>query len=158
MSKRYNETEILATWTHVNEGSLQFDTEGSHANKQTVEIQTRGIDGQFDGDTRRIATSDLFQCYWTVETKDALDRAKRSIKRQLKTKNSDTAAGRMRNLDSVYRAQVELCKVECVRIETARAELAKAEASLQAVEGVAVSSKAKVAKPSTKDATAALDL
>lgn len=158
MSKRYTETEIAATWTHFVDGSLQFETEGLHANKQTVEIKTRGIDGELDGDTRRIATSDLFQCFWTVETKEALDKAKRSIKRQLKTKNSDAAAQRMRNLDSMYRAQVEFCKVECVRIEAARAELAKAEASLVAVEGVAVAPAAEVAKPSTEAAAAALGL
>ena len=155
---RYNEAEILATWSHVNEGTLIFETEGKHANKQTVEIRTRDIHGEFDGQTRRIATSDLFQCYWTEDTKAALDSAKRSAKRQLKTKNSDAAAERMRDLDSMFRAQVELCKVDIPRIEKAREELAKAEASLQAVEGVKVAAEAKPAKAKATASEAAADL
>lgn len=47
--------------------SLRYDEEGVHARKQTVEIYTIGLDGQLDGNTRRIATSDLHQVFFTEE-------------------------------------------------------------------------------------------
>ena len=52
----------------------------THRNKQVCQINTVGVDGQPDGKTRWIATSDLHQCFWTVETKKALDAAKRNAK------------------------------------------------------------------------------
>lgn len=76
-TKRLDEASLLAKHPHIVEGSLRYD---AMANKQKVTIQTRGIDGTFDGNTREIATSDLHQTFWTQETKDALDRAKRNAK------------------------------------------------------------------------------
>ena len=52
----------------------------THRNKQVCQIRTVGIDGQPDGNTRWIATSDLHQCFWTEATKAALDKAKRNAK------------------------------------------------------------------------------
>jgi len=129
MSKRHTETSIRATWTHVVPDTLRFETEGHHANKQTVEIRTRSVQGEFDGETRRIATSDLFQCFWTVETKAELDKRRRSAKRMARA-GKEGASELMAQLDSVWRAQVELCSTPGhPRIVAAQAQLdAEAEA------------------------------
>lgn len=77
------ESAILAIHNHVVEGSVRFDP---IRNKQICEIRTRGIDGMFDGNTRTLATSDLHQTFWTVETKKALDRLKAKARRSSKPK------------------------------------------------------------------------
>jgi len=124
MSKRHTETEITTMWSHVVPGTLRFDEEGSHANKQTVEIRTRDMFGELDGNTRRIATSDLFQCFWTRETKAELDKAKRSRNRMLKA--GKELADRLVGLDSVEQAQVALCLApNHPRIRVAREKLAE---------------------------------
>lgn len=111
MAKRHTEDTVRATWSHVVPDTLRYETEGHHANKQTVEINTRDEFGQPDGRTRRIATSDLFQCFWTVEAKDRLDKRKRSVKRQLRA-GKEGAAEAMEALDSVARARVETCLLD----------------------------------------------
>lgn len=92
--KRKSEADLLKRHPHMIEGTLTYisplgtcdnadiPTElcTTHPNKQVCQIRTRGVDGQFDGKTRWIATSDLHQCFWTVETKKALDAAKRNQK------------------------------------------------------------------------------
>lgn len=125
MSKPFTNTEILAAWKHVVSDTLRFDTEGLHAKKQTVEIRTRNVHGDFDGQTRRIATSDLFQSFWTAETKVALDAAKRSNKRLLATDKAAAAGDRLATLDSVWKARDELCLLDHPRIREARAKLAE---------------------------------
>lgn len=77
------ESAIRAIHNHVIEGSVRFDT---IRNKQICEIRTRGIDGQFDGNTRTLATSDLHQTFWTVETKKALDKLKAKAKRSARAR------------------------------------------------------------------------
>lgn len=75
---RLTEADLLAKGhSHIVEGSLRYDPQ---VNKQKVTINTRNAEGAFDGQTREIATSDLHQCYWTVEVKDAMDAAKRNAK------------------------------------------------------------------------------
>jgi len=124
MSKRHTETEITTMWSHVVPGTLRFDEEGSHANKQTVEIRTRDMFGELDGNTRRIATSDLFQCFWTRETKAELDKARRSRNRMVKT--GKELPERLLSLDSVEQAQVALCLApNHPRIRVAREKLAE---------------------------------
>ena len=83
VAKRLGEAELLAKYPHMIEGTLTYDPV---LNKQTVEINTIGIDGNFDGNTRRIATSDLFQVRHTVEVKDRLDAIKRNQKAKDKRK------------------------------------------------------------------------
>lgn len=157
MSKRYTETEILSTWAHVVPDSLAFEAEGLHANKQTVEIRTRDVHGEFDGQTRRIATSDLFQCFWTRSTKDALDKLRRSAKRRMGTTSRDAAVEAMKGLDSMWKAQVALCKVEHPRIEEARRQLAAESESLaKPVKAAPVKVTAKANKGKAKDAATAL--
>lgn len=80
-----NESEIRAIHNNVIEGTVRFDT---IRNKQICEIRTRGIDGMFDGNTRTLATSDLHQTFWTVETKKALDRLKAKARRASKPRIS----------------------------------------------------------------------
>jgi hypothetical protein len=75
------ESAIRAIHNHVIEGSVRFDT---IRNKQICEIRTRGVDGMFDGNTRTLATSDLHQTFWTVETKKELDRLKAKARRASK--------------------------------------------------------------------------
>ena len=125
MSKPFTNTEILAAWKHVVPDTLRFDTEGHHAKKQTVEIRTRDTQGAYDGQTRRIATSDLFQTFWTTDTKVALDAAKRSAKRLLTTSKAEGAGERLSGLDSVWKARDELCLLDHPRIREARAKLAE---------------------------------
>lgn len=83
------EAQILSSHPHVIAGTVRFD---AIRNKQICEIQTRGIDGSFDGNTRTLATSDLHQTFWTVETKKALDRLKAKAKRASKPRVSKTLA------------------------------------------------------------------
>lgn len=79
---RLTEADLLAKGhTHIVAGSLTYD---AVANKQRITINTFGADGLPDGNTREIATSDLFQCRTTVETKEAMDKAKRSVKGKAK--------------------------------------------------------------------------
>ena len=77
------ESAIRAIHNHVIEGSVRFDP---IRNKQICEIRTRGIDGQFDGNTRTLATSDLHQTFWTVEVKKALDKLKAKAKRSARAR------------------------------------------------------------------------
>ena len=124
IGKRSSEEEILATWSHVIPDTLRYDEEGKHEGKQTVEIRTRDIHGKPDGQTRRIATSDLFQCFWTEETKDALDKAKRSAKRKLATKSRDEGVASLAALDTVEQGQVDNCRTPGLpRIVKAKAVL-----------------------------------
>jgi hypothetical protein len=125
MTKPFTNIEIIAAWKHVVPDTLVSETEGLHAKKQTVEIRTRDIHGEFDGQTRRIATSDLFQCFWTADTKVALDAAKRSAKRQLTTDRAQAASDRLQTLDSMWAAQSQLCNLDHPRIHEARAKLAE---------------------------------
>lgn len=154
MSKPFSETEITTAWSHVVPGTLRFESEGHHANKQTVEIRTRDIFGAFDGETRRIATSDLFQCFWTVETKAELDKARRSRNRMVKAGRE--IPERLASLDDMWKAQVELCSLDHPRITEARAKLAEAaEAEGRREERKASKGKAK-AEVSTDAAAEAL--
>ena len=79
--KRLTEQALLAKYPHMVAGSLSWDAQ---LNKQVCTINTIGADGQFDGNTRRIATSDLFQVRHTEEVKAALDAAKRNAKAKAK--------------------------------------------------------------------------
>lgn len=63
--------------SNIVEGSLRYEETGHHANKQTVEINTIGLDGKPDGQTRRVATSDLHQVHHTEATAAELKKAKR---------------------------------------------------------------------------------
>jgi hypothetical protein len=63
--------------SNIVEGSLRFEETGHHANKQTVEIKTVGVDGKPDGNTRRVATSDLHQVHSTEAVAEELKKAKR---------------------------------------------------------------------------------
>ena len=56
----------------VIEGSAQREPSG----KISVEIRTYGVDGEYDGNTRRVATSDVHQVFHMPEVKKELDRAK----------------------------------------------------------------------------------
>lgn len=89
-----NADQIRAKYPHAMVETLRWDAQ---ANKQKVTIRTRDAQGEYDGNTREIATSDLFQCFWTEDTKKAIDKAKakakRAAKRELKaaTAKADAA-------------------------------------------------------------------
>jgi hypothetical protein len=85
---RLTETDLIEKGhTHIVEGTLRFD---HGRNKQFVTINTRGIDGNYDGNTREIATSDLHQTFWTIETKAAIDAAKRKPTRRRQPSKAKT--------------------------------------------------------------------
>lgn len=62
-------------------GSAQREASG----KISVEIRTIGLDGEFDGLTRRVATSDVHQVYHQPEVKKELDKLKAKEKRPSKS-------------------------------------------------------------------------
>lgn len=76
--RRHTEKSLVGKYgDRIVEGTLRFETEGAWAGKQTVEINTWGMaPGVFDGQKRRIATSDLFQVFHTEETLAALRRVR----------------------------------------------------------------------------------
>ena len=92
--KRASEASLAKRHGHMVAGSLGYvqpdgtcdnalvpaSFSNTHRNKQVCQINTVGVDGQPDGNTRWIATSDLHQCFHTAETKAALDKAKRNKK------------------------------------------------------------------------------
>lgn len=91
---RATETELLAKHSHLVPNTLAYisplggcdnpnvpaEMLGTHPNKQVCMITTRGIDGQPDGGTRWIATSDLHQVFTSAEVKAQMDKAKRNAK------------------------------------------------------------------------------
>jgi hypothetical protein len=80
--KRLTEEMLLAKGhSHIVPGTLRWNPEQS---KQVVTINTFGLDGKPDGNTREVATSDLHQCRMTAETKRAYDRIKLSEKAKAK--------------------------------------------------------------------------
>lgn len=74
------EAELIAQHgTKIVEGSIRRGRTGSkHENKLTVEINTVGEDGQPDGKTLRVATSDVHQVTHQPEVADRLRRARRN--------------------------------------------------------------------------------
>ena len=90
------QAEAIAITTHGDKivvGSAERDLA---SNKITVLIRTRGLDGEFDGNNRRVATSDVHQVHHTPEVKKALKRASaksRNPSRQAKLEAALVAAG-----------------------------------------------------------------
>ena len=72
----------------VNPDSLRKETDGKYSGKFTVEINTVGLDGKPDGNTRRVATSDVFQVSHTDEV------AKQLRKQALRDKRHAKAASK----------------------------------------------------------------
>jgi hypothetical protein len=64
--------------SNIVDGTLRFEETGSHANKQTVEIQTIGVDGTPDGGTRRVATSDLHQVHHSEDVAKEIKKARKA--------------------------------------------------------------------------------
>lgn len=56
-SKRLTEQQLIAKYPGVVAGTVRWETEGKHANKQTVETKLTC------GHVMRLATSDLFQIH-----------------------------------------------------------------------------------------------
>lgn len=94
--RRHTEDSLVAKYgDRIVKGTVRFETDGAWAGKQTVEINTYGVrvcpDGtlddareDFDGNKRRIATSDLFQVFHTEETLAALRRSRAKESRAAK--------------------------------------------------------------------------
>ncbi len=94
--RRHTEASLIAKYgDRIVPGTVRFETEGVWAGKQTVEINTYAVrvgpDGtlddpreDFDGNTRRIATSDLFQVFHTETTLAELRRSRAKESRQAK--------------------------------------------------------------------------
>ena len=59
-------------------GTVRRAPEGSkYGNKLLVDIRTRGVNGEYDGNTRTVATSDVFQVHHTEEVRAELKKAQR---------------------------------------------------------------------------------
>lgn len=80
-------------------GSAQRD---QASNKVTVLIRTRGVDGEYDGNTRRVATSDVHQVNHMPDVKKVLDRAKaRSARPSKQSKIEAALAAKGMNLEEL---------------------------------------------------------
>lgn len=87
--RRQNEETLHARFPgKVVEGSLRFEVEGKWKGKQTVEINNRGADGEFDGTTQRIATSDLHQVHHSPATLKEIRKARAKLARAAKKANA----------------------------------------------------------------------
>lgn len=76
------------------------------SNKVTVLINTRGVDGEYDGNTRRVATSDVHQVHHTPEVKKVLDRDRARTKRPSKLSKVEAALARQGlNLEELLTAE-----------------------------------------------------
>ena len=58
--------------------------EACYGQKMLVNINTLGVDGSFDGNTRRVATSDVFQVKHTATATATLRKARLADKRKAK--------------------------------------------------------------------------
>lgn len=96
------ESAIRAIHSHVIEGSVRFDP---IRNKQVCEIQTRDVNGQFDGNIRTLATSDLHQTFWTVETKKELDRLKAKARRMSRPRKVSRSAKPNKGITTEWHAE-----------------------------------------------------
>lgn len=70
-SNDYKEALVLYKHPHVIPGTMKLDAD---AGKMKVQIQTFGLDGKYDGDKRRVATSDLHQTFFTAKTREAVNK------------------------------------------------------------------------------------
>lgn len=80
---RADEATLIKKYKHIVPGSLRFS---KATNKQMVTINTTGIDGKPDGQTREIATSDLFHVRHTKVVAKEIRLAKIRKNRQAKAK------------------------------------------------------------------------
>lgn len=76
------ETRLIAKYgDKVVPGSVHRATDPRYGNKLMVTINTRGLDGEYDGQTRTVATSDVFQVHHTDEVAAELRRARQAERR-----------------------------------------------------------------------------
>ena len=112
---RLTEADLVAKGhTHIVPGTLHYDPVD---NKQKVTINTRGVDGQPDGNTRVIATSDLHQVFHTVVTKIAMDKIK------LREKRKDRK--------SAHKSEAEALRARIAELEAERAGTPQPEPEIQ---------------------------
>lgn len=76
--------------SRIVKGSVKRGT-GKYANKLTVEINTLGVDGKPDGNTRRVATSDVFQVKHMPEVAAELAKTAAAERRKAKAKATASA-------------------------------------------------------------------
>ena len=101
---RVDEAALIKKYKHIVPGSLKFSKVN---NKQQVTINTFGINGKPDGNTRVIFTSDLFHVRHTKEVAKEVRLAKIRANRQAK------AAARPAKVKAVKPAKV--AKVKAVK-------------------------------------------
>lgn len=65
-------------------GSVRRATDSKYGNKLMVTINTVGLDGQPDGKTREVATSDVFQVHHQPEVAEQLRKLRAKEKREAK--------------------------------------------------------------------------
>ena len=67
-------------------GSVHRAPSGSkYGEKMLCKIRTRGLDGEYDGNERTVATSDVFQVHHTEEVAAALRKQRQAEKRAAKS-------------------------------------------------------------------------
>ena len=80
------EAKLVAKYgDKIVQGSVRRAPEGSkYGQKMLVDIKTRGLDGEYDGNTRTVATSDVFQVHHTEEVAAELRKQRAAEKRAAK--------------------------------------------------------------------------
>jgi hypothetical protein len=73
-------------------GTVRRAPEGSkYGRKMLVDIRTRGLDGEYDGNTRTVATSDVFQVHHTDEVAKELRKQRMAEKRAARKAEKEAA-------------------------------------------------------------------
>lgn len=87
------EAQLIAKYgDKIVPGSVRRAPEGSkYGRKMLVDIKTRGLDGEYDGNTRTVATSDVFQVHHTEEVKAELKKQRMAEKRAAKRAEREDA-------------------------------------------------------------------
>jgi hypothetical protein len=86
------EAQLIAKYgDKIVPGTVRRSTDPKYGSKLLVDIQTRGLDGEFDGNTRTVATSDVFQVHHTTEVAVELRKLRAKEKRAARRAEKEAA-------------------------------------------------------------------
>lgn len=142
---RVDEAALCKKYKHIVPGSLRFSKAN---NKQMVTINTVGIDGKPDGNTRDVFTSDVFHVRHTKEVAKEIRLAKIRKNRHAKAK----AAAKDKPAKVAKAKAVKLAKVAKVKVKVAKATAPAAPTAATATAAAAPTAPAAVV-PATGPAT-----
>jgi hypothetical protein len=95
---KLQQAELVAIAKH-GDRIVKDSAERAPSGKITVLIRTKGLDGEYDGNTRRVATSDVHQVFHLPEVKKELAKAKAKERRGSKSvKQVDALKEKLREM------------------------------------------------------------